>query len=135
MKRSWFGLLVFVACVVLLTAGSRSAFAQAAGAAPKADKPAATDKAPAGNAQNGKLLFTNDGCYECHGRAAQGGVGPRLGPHPIPLTAIITYIRQPTAEMPPYTAKVISDAEIADIYAFLNSLPDPPKVDTIPLLK
>ena len=51
------------------------------------------------------------------------------------VAAIIAYIRQPTAEMPPYTAKVISDAEIADIYAFLNTIPDPPKIDTIPLLK
>jgi mono/diheme cytochrome c family protein len=130
MKRSPFGLLIFLTCAVLLTSGSRGAFAQAAGAAPK---PAAA--ASAGNAQNGKQLFTADGCYECHGRAAQGGVGPRLGPHPLPLAAIITYIRQPTAEMPPYTAKVISDAEIADIVAFLQSIPDPPKADTIPLLK
>lgn len=76
-----------------------------------------------------------DGCWECHGRAAQGGVGPRLGPHPIPLNTIITYVRQPAGEMPPYTAKVISDAELADIYAFLQSIPDPPKVDSIPLLK
>jgi ubiquinol-cytochrome c reductase cytochrome c subunit len=128
MKRSKFALMVFLACAVLLTSGSHGAFAQAGGAAPKADK-------PAGNAQNGKLLFTNDGCYECHGRAAQGGVGPRLGPHPLPLAAIVAYIRQPTAEMPPYTAKVISDAEIADIYAFLQAIPDPPKADTIPLLK
>ena len=129
MKRSTFELLVFLACVVLLTSASRGAFAQAAGgAAAKADK-------PAGNVQNGAKLFAADGCYECHGRAAQGGVGPRLGPHPLPLAAIIAYIRQPTAEMPPYTAKVISDAEIADIYAFLQSIPDPPKPDSIPLLK
>jgi mono/diheme cytochrome c family protein len=121
-------------CLALLSVASSPAWSQAGGA-PKTDKPAATDKAATGNLQNGKLLFVNDGCYECHGRAAQGGVGPRLGPHPLPLTAIITYIRQPTAEMPPYTAKVISDAEIADIYAFLQSIPDPPKVDTIPLLK
>ncbi|HXR35333.1 MAG TPA: cytochrome c [Candidatus Binataceae bacterium] len=133
MKRSPFGLLVFLACAVLLTSASRGAVAQATSAAPKADKPAAA--APAGNVQNGMKLFAADGCYECHGRAAQGGVGPRLGPHPLPLAAIITYIRQPTAEMPPYTAKVISDAEIADIYAFLQSIPDPPKPDTIPLLK
>ena len=136
MKRFPRGVSVVLACAVLLTSAPRGAFAQAAGAASKAaDKPAADNKAPAGNVQNGKLLFASDGCYECHGRAAQGGVGPRLGPHPLPLSAIITYIRQPTAEMPPYTAKVISDAEIADIYAFLQSLPDPPKVDTIPLLK
>jgi mono/diheme cytochrome c family protein len=135
MKRSAFGLLVSLACTVLLTAAPRGAFAQTSGAAPKSDAPAAADKASAGNAQNGKLVFTRDGCYECHGRAAQGGVGPRLGPHPLALAAIISYIRQPAAEMPPYTAKVISDAEIADIYAFLQSIPDPPKADTIPLLK
>jgi mono/diheme cytochrome c family protein len=133
MKRSPFGLLVFLGCAVLLTFGSRGALAQVAGAAPVAGKPAAA--APAGNVQNGMKLFTADGCYECHGRAAQGGVGPRLGPHPMPLAAIITYIRQPAAEMPPYTAKVISDAEIADIYAFLQSIPDPPKADAIPLLQ
>ena len=123
-------------CLALTGLAARPAMAQANGAAPKTDKPAATaDKAPAGNAQHGAKLFVDDGCWECHGRAAQGGVGPRLGPHPIPLAAIIAYIRQPTVEMPPYTAKVISDAEIADIYAFLNTIPDPPKVDSIPLLK
>jgi ubiquinol-cytochrome c reductase cytochrome c subunit len=37
--------------------------------------------------------------------------------------------------MPPYTAKVLSDADLADIYAFLQSVPAPPKVDSIPLLK
>ena len=36
--------------------------------------------APVGNADNGKKLYVGDGCYECHGRAAQGGSGsgPRL---------------------------------------------------------
>ena len=132
-RRLPFAIFALPLCAALLTVASSPAWSQAGGAAPKNDKPAAA--ADKGNVQNGKLLFTNDGCYECHGRAAQGGVGPRLGPHPLPLTAIITYIRQPTAEMPPYTAKVISDAEIADIYAFLQSIPDPPKVDSIPLLK
>jgi len=118
-------------CAALVAVPSRSALAQATGAEPK---PAA-DKASGGNTQNGKQLFTADGCYECHGRAAQGGVGPRIGPRPIPLAALITYVRQPSGEMPPYTAKVITDAELTDIYAFLQSIPDPPKVDTIPLLK
>lgn len=125
-----FALAALLLCA-LVSFGSGTAWSQANDAAPKTDKPAA----PAGNAQNGKVLFVNDGCWECHGRAAQGGVGPRLGPHPIPLNAIIAYIRKPTAEMPPYTAKVISDAEIADIYTYLETLPDPPKVDNIPLLK
>lgn len=127
------GLLAVLLCAALVAVPSRSALAQAGGAAEP--KPAAGDKAAGGNAQNGKQLFTADGCYECHGRAAQGGVGPRIGPRPIPLAALITYVRQPSGEMPPYTAKVITDAELTDIYAFLQSIPDPPKVDTIPLLK
>ena len=91
--------------------------------------------APAGNAQNGKKLFMAYGCYECHGTAAQGApTGPRLGPHPVPITEGTHELRHPNA-MPPYTERVVSDAEIADIYAFLQSLPDPPKADTIPLLK
>jgi len=37
--------------------------------------------------------------------------------------------------MPPYTSKVLSDAELADIYAFVQAAPLPPKVDSNPLLK
>jgi hypothetical protein len=36
--------------------------------------------------------------------------------------------------MPPYTAKVLTDAELADIQAFLEALPVPPAAKTIPLL-
>jgi len=37
--------------------------------------------------------------------------------------------------MPPYTAKVVSDKDLADIYAFLQSAKQPPPVKDIPLLK
>jgi ubiquinol-cytochrome c reductase cytochrome c subunit len=90
---------------------------------------------PAGNAENGKRLFTNYGCYQCHGREAQGGAGgPRIGPNPIPFAAFSRYIRQPGGQMPPYTDKVVSDAELADIHAFLRSLPQPRPAREIPLL-
>jgi hypothetical protein len=36
--------------------------------------------------------------------------------------------------MPPFTEKVVSDAELADIYAFLQSRPRPKPVSEIPLL-
>jgi hypothetical protein len=36
--------------------------------------------------------------------------------------------------MPPYTQKVVSDAELVDIYAFLQSLPQPTDPKNIPLL-
>ena len=92
--------------------------------------------APAGNAQKGRKLFADYGCYQCHGREAQGGLGtgPRLGPKPIAFSAVQRYIRQPTGQMPPYTAKVVSDGDLADIYAFLQSVKPPPAVKDIPLL-
>jgi len=36
--------------------------------------------------------------------------------------------------MPPYTGKVVSDQEMADIYAFLLTIPAPPAANTIPIL-
>jgi mono/diheme cytochrome c family protein len=84
--------------------------------------------AQSGNADNGKRLFVKYGCYECHGREGQGSsaTGPRLGPNPIPFEVLVSYVRKPTREMPPYTEKVVSDQDLADIYAFLRSRPRPP---------
>lgn len=94
-----------------------------------------------GNADNGKKLFVADGCYQCHGRQGQGGsaapvgsYGPRLAPPKIPIEALRLYVRHPSGGMPPYTAKVLSDQEIDDIFAFLKSIPAPPPVKDIPLL-
>ena len=93
--------------------------------------------APSGNAQHGKTVYATVGCYECHGRDGQGGAGtgPKLGPNPVPFAAFLYQLRSPRNEMPPYTAKVLPDSEVADIYAFLQSLPQPPKPDSVALLK
>jgi mono/diheme cytochrome c family protein len=133
-------LLTVVTLAALLGISARSvanaqarteAGAQSAGAAPKAEN------APAGSAKNGKAVYTTAGCYECHGREGQGGAGtgPKLGPAPIPYAAFAYQVRVPRDQMPPYTIKVLSDAELADIYAFVQAAPQPPKVDSIPLLK
>ena len=87
----------------------------------------------AASADNGKKLFTRNGCYECHGTVGQGGTGPRLAPRPLTTAALTAYVRKPGPGMPPYSAKVMSDAEAADIRAYLASIPEPPK--NIPLLK
>src|SRR5512145_1140961 len=91
--------------------------------------------APAGNATEGKKLYVSYGCYQCHGYEAQGSsaTGPRLGPRPIAFAAFSRYVRQPTGQMPPYTTKVVSDADLANIYAFVSSRPAPET--NIPLLK
>src|SRR6204780_1222981 len=90
---------------------------------------------PAGNVQNGKKIFDSYGCYQCHGHDGHGGAGARLAPNPIPFAAFSKYVRQPTGEMPPYTGKVVSDKELADIYAYLQSMPAAPPAKSIPLLK
>jgi ubiquinol-cytochrome c reductase cytochrome c subunit len=101
--------------------------------APRVATPAA---APAGNAANGKILYAKIGCYQCHSEQGQGGTqGPRLGPGPIPFPAFLRYVRTPRGEMPPYKAKVMSDRDVADVYAFLQALPPPPPLSSLPLLQ
>ena len=93
--------------------------------------------APSGSAENGKQLFVKDGCYECHGREGQGSTmsGPRIAPNPVPFEVLLNYVRKPRGEMPPYTAKVISDKDLADIYAYLQSRKEAPTEKAMPLLK
>jgi mono/diheme cytochrome c family protein len=124
--------LVIVAALAGILLFDRS---QAAAQSAAASRPAAT--APSGNAERGKTIYRRDGCWECHGFDAQSGgnTGPKLGPPPMPFPAFVNQLRTPRNQMPPYTAKVLSDADLADIYAFLQSLPQPPKVESIPLLQ
>jgi mono/diheme cytochrome c family protein len=94
------------------------------------------EAAPGGNPDNGKVIYKKDGCYECHGYGGQGGVtGTRLNGDPISFDAFVKYVRAPKVQMPPYTAKVISEKELSDVYAFIHSLPKPPDVKSIPLMK
>ncbi len=107
---------------------------QAQTSSPQSEK---TESVPAGNAETGKKIFTRDGCYECHGREGQGaaqGTGPRIGPPQLSLEALIKYVRQPAGQMPPYTSKVVSDQDLADIYAYLQSRPKAKPSKDIPLL-
>jgi len=97
----------------------------------------ASDAAPAGNAQNGKKLFNTVGCFECHGRQGQGASqtgAARIGPPMLSFDGFLSYVRQPANNMPPYTSKAIPDQDLADIYAYLKSIPMPPKGKDIPLL-
>jgi len=133
-----FTTLVALAALLMITARSIAvAQTRTETGSQSASAPAKADNTPTGNAKNGKAVYTSAGCYECHGREAQGGAGtgPKLGPAPIPYAAFAFQVRSPRDQMPPYTAKVLSDAELADIYAFVLAAPQPPKVDSVPLLK
>jgi mono/diheme cytochrome c family protein len=81
------------------------------------------------------VIWVKYGCYTCHGYAAQGGAGATLFATPPPLPAFTRYVRRPTGVMPPYGESMVTDQEMADIHAFLVSLPKPVDPATIPLLQ
>jgi mono/diheme cytochrome c family protein len=93
--------------------------------------------APPGNADSGKKLYLSHGCWTCHGTVAHGGggSGPRLAGRVPAWPAFSKSVRRPADEMIPYTEKVLSNQELADIYAWLRSIPAPPPVSSIPQLK
>lgn len=92
--------------------------------------------APSSDAARGKALFVQDGCYACHGTAGHGEpYGPRLAPKPLPFAVVLGQLRQPRADMPRYAPRFVSDQDVADIYAYLSSVPAGPKASDIPLLR
>jgi mono/diheme cytochrome c family protein len=104
---------------------------------PAARAQQSSEAPPNGNVQNGKKLFISDGCYECHGQQGQGAAqtgAARIGPPMLSFEGFQNYVRSPKINMPPYSAKALPDQDLADIYAYLKSIPMPPKGKDIPLL-
>ena len=87
----------------------------------------------AGDAQKGKELYLKYSCYACHGYDGHGGAGARIVPLAMTVTRFTAYVHNPR-RMPPYTARVLSDAQLADLFAYIKSLPASPAADQIPLL-
>ncbi|HEY2245139.1 MAG: cytochrome c [Xanthobacteraceae bacterium] len=82
---------------------------------------------PRGDAGNGKRIYLAVGCFTCHGRSGQGGAyngaAPILASTAFPFDGFKEQIRNPSNDMPAYSDAVLSDKDIADIYAFVKSLP------------
>jgi mono/diheme cytochrome c family protein len=99
---------------------------------------AAAQDAPKGDTANGKKVFLADGCFTCHGRAGQGGAyngpAPILAHTALPFDAFKNQLRNPADDMPAYSDAVVSDQQIADIYAFVQSLPGPTSPKDIAIL-
>lgn len=102
---------------------------------------AQSSKTDRSSTASGKAVYMRVGCYACHGTVGHGGAGARLAPNTLPLPAFQTWVRNgtpgwtATSGMPSFPATVITDQELADVRAFLASLPAPPAVQDIPLLK
>ena len=88
------------------------------------------------SAERGQKTYMRVGCYQCHGSDGQGNdAGTALTPDPLPPEAIANFIRYSPGRMPVYPEEVVSDAEIADMVAFLEAVPPPPEADDIDILK
>lgn len=94
--------------------------------------------APAGDAAKGKTVFLKELCFTCHGRSGQGGAyngpAPILAETAMPFEGFKAQIRNPVNDMPAYPDAVLSDKDIADIYAFVKSLPGSRSAKDIPIL-
>jgi mono/diheme cytochrome c family protein len=94
--------------------------------------------APPGDAAKGKHLYLADGCFTCHGRAGQGGAyngpAPVLAQTEMPFEGFAGQVRNPANDMPAYPGALVSDQDLADMYAFLQSLPGPRPAKDIPIL-
>lgn len=115
MKKLIFGILALAAALAML---SVAAYGQQ------------------GDAKKGGKMFVDYSCYACHGFSGQNGPGKRLVPMKLAAVAFTAYVRSPgTNQMPSYSAKVLSDAQLADIWAYIKTLPDSPEAKDIPLVQ
>ena len=93
----------------------------------------AQSKAPSGDAARGKEMYVKYTCYACHSFDGHGGAGARLVPMKMLLPVFTAYVRAPR-QMPAYREKVMSDSDLADVYAYIKSIPESPAAKSIPLL-
>jgi mono/diheme cytochrome c family protein len=91
-----------------------------------------------GDAQKGKIAFVKNGCWQCHDFAGEGSIatsgGRVIARTALPLDAFTAFVRNTNGDMPPFRAEILSDGDLADIYAYLQSLPSPQQAADIPLL-
>lgn len=82
--------------------------------------------ATAQDASHGGELYDSLECADCHQEDASGGIGPRLAGTTLSIDAVRDQLRHPARTMPVFGPDRLSDADVADIFAFLRSLPDQP---------
>jgi mono/diheme cytochrome c family protein len=101
-----------------------------------APAPAVNLNLPEGDAKRGETYYAKYGCWECHGYTGQTGNGARLATTALNANGFVNYIRKPrTNQMPLYSAKVISDQDGADLFAYIKTFKKPPEAKDLPLLQ
>jgi mono/diheme cytochrome c family protein len=110
--------------------------------------PAAFGAAPdGGDAEHGRRLFYQHGCYGCHGYGGQTGARDLVGTGSALIADEATFRlflrlrgeqapEVPAMTMPNFPATALSDADVHDLYAFLRSLKlDAPRIEDVPTLR
>ena len=99
----------------------------------------ANGAALAASVENGKIAYVKNGCWQCHGLLGQGSLvtsgGTVLSNSALSFDIFKNFVRSTNRAMPPYREAILSDVDLADIYAYLQSIPQPPDANSIPLLK
>jgi mono/diheme cytochrome c family protein len=75
-----------------------------------------------GDSTEGGSLYRDKGCILCHGLSADGGIGSALLDSELEFFDFLAYVREPSEVMPAYLAEQLSDQEVRDIFAFVESL-------------
>ena len=92
----------------------------------------------AADAAKGKAAFMKYGCWQCHGTVGQGSAitsaGKVLAPDPLPYDGFAAFVRSTNRAMPPFSEKILPNDDLADIHAYLASVPKPADYKSIPLL-
>src|SRR5262245_23454144 len=91
------------------------------------DTQARAQDAPPGDVTNGRSVYLKVNCFQCHGRAGQGGAmnypAPPLAKTSMPFEGFKMVVRESMRDMPAYNEAVLADKDLVAIYAFLQSLP------------
>ena len=95
-------------------------------------------QAPKGDVERGKKAYQDKWCHSCHGTVGQGGdrgAGPKIAPNPFPWEAFAHQTRRPRSSMPRYPVEVLSEQELADIFAYVSSIKPGPNAKDLPQLR
>jgi mono/diheme cytochrome c family protein len=98
----------------------------------------ASGSAFAADAAKGKAAFMKYGCWQCHGTEGQGSAitsaGKVLAPDPLPFESFSAFVRTTNRAMPPYSEAILPNEDLADMHAYLSTIPKPKDYKSIPLL-
>ena len=97
-----------------------------------AEEEVEAEEGAVGNPVRGQELFFSLGCNVCHGDRGEGLVGPTIARTVVPLDRVIEQYRQPFEAMTAFPPEEVSDEEIADIFAWLQTVERPPDDLVIP---